>query len=88
MNEEPEDKWVLNEPFAIGAYEAKTHLPRLLRQAQGGKRFVITQRGQPVAELRPLSPALSGAGKRGDLKGSIWMADDFCEPLEEMKDYM
>ena len=26
--------------------------------------------------------------KRGDMKGKIWMADDFCEPLEEMREYM
>ncbi|MGI4726970.1 MAG: DUF2281 domain-containing protein [Janthinobacterium lividum] len=24
----------------------------------------------------------------GELKGSIWMSDDFDEPLDEMKDYM
>jgi prevent-host-death family protein len=37
----------------IGAYLAKTHLPELLRKAQAGQRFVITQRGNPVAELIP-----------------------------------
>ena len=37
----------------IGAYEAKTRLPELLRQVQGGKRFTITNRGVPVAELGP-----------------------------------
>jgi len=25
---------------------------------------------------------------KGSLKGQIWMADDFDEPLEEMKEYM
>jgi prevent-host-death family protein len=42
----------------IGAYEAKTKLPELLREVQGGKRFVITNRGKPVAELGP--PAARG----------------------------
>jgi prevent-host-death family protein len=37
----------------IGAYEAKTHLPRLLERVQQGERFVITRYGQPVAELLP-----------------------------------
>ena len=37
----------------IGAYEAKTKLPELLRQVQAGKRFTITNRGKPVAELGP-----------------------------------
>ena len=37
----------------IGAYEAKTKLPELLRGVQGGKRYIITHRGKPVAELGP-----------------------------------
>lgn len=37
----------------IGAYEAKTHLPEVLRQVQAGGFFTITQRGKPVAELVP-----------------------------------
>ncbi len=37
----------------IGAYEAKTHLPRLLEGVQRGERYVITKHGRPVAELVP-----------------------------------
>jgi len=37
----------------IGAYEAKTKLPELLRQVKAGKRFTITNRGQAVADLVP-----------------------------------
>ncbi len=37
----------------IGAFEAKTKLPQLLREAQAGRRFTITHRGRPVAELGP-----------------------------------
>ena len=37
----------------VGAYEAKTKLPELLRQVQKGHRFTITNRGKPVAELGP-----------------------------------
>lgn len=39
----------------IGAYEAKTHLPRLLERVQKGERFVITKHGRPVAELAPIA---------------------------------
>ena len=38
----------------IGAYEAKTHLPKLLQRVQKGERFVITKHGRPVAELTPV----------------------------------
>ncbi len=39
----------------VGAYEAKTHLPKLLDRVKKGERFVITRHGQPVAELVPIS---------------------------------
>ena len=37
----------------VGAYEAKTKLPELLRQVQAGKRFTITNRGKAIADLVP-----------------------------------
>ncbi len=37
----------------IGAYEAKTRFPELLRQVKAGKRFTITNRGKAVADLVP-----------------------------------
>ena len=39
----------------IGAYDAKTHLPKLLERVEKGERFVITRHGKPVAELIPVS---------------------------------
>jgi prevent-host-death family protein len=38
----------------LGAYEAKTHLPKLLERVQQGERFLITKHGKPVAELVPV----------------------------------
>lgn len=37
----------------IGAYEAKTKLPELLREVKAGKRFTITNRGEAIADLVP-----------------------------------
>lgn len=37
----------------VGAFEAKTNLPRLLKRVQAGERFVITKHNRPVAELIP-----------------------------------
>ena len=37
----------------IGAYEAKTHLPKLLERVQKGERITITKHGVPVAVLQP-----------------------------------
>ena len=38
---------------SIGAYEAKTHLPRLLDEVAKGERITITKHGHPVAVLIP-----------------------------------
>jgi prevent-host-death family protein len=40
----------------IGAYEAKTHLPRLLAEVEAGNSVTITKHGRPVARLVPVSP--------------------------------
>ena len=38
----------------IGAYEAKTHLPRLLERVMRGESLTITRHGRPVARLVPV----------------------------------
>ncbi len=37
----------------VSAYDAKTHLPKLLARVAEGERFVITRHGRPVAQLIP-----------------------------------
>ncbi len=37
----------------VGAYEAKTHLPRLLDEVASGQTITITKHGRPVALLVP-----------------------------------
>ena len=39
----------------VGAYEAKTHLPRLLERVRNGEEFTITKHGVPVARLVPVN---------------------------------
>lgn len=55
-------------PTEIGAYEAKTRLPEVLRQVQAGSCFTITQRGKPVADLVPAGAmarqSMAGAAER------------------------
>jgi prevent-host-death family protein len=38
---------------SVGAYEAKTHLPKLLERVAEGHRITITKHGVPVAVLEP-----------------------------------
>ena len=42
--------------LTVGSYEAKTHLPRLLKQVEKGETVLITNRGIPVARLVPIEP--------------------------------
>jgi prevent-host-death family protein len=54
----------------IGAYEAKTHLPRLLDEVAQGEAITITKHGVAVAVLGPvarpasMTPAQAVAGLR------------------------
>ena len=41
---------------SVGAYEAKTHLPKLLERVAQGDRITITKHGVPVAVLGPYDP--------------------------------
>jgi prevent-host-death family protein len=38
----------------VSVYEAKTHLPRLIRAAERGETVIITRHGKPVAKLAPV----------------------------------
>jgi len=38
----------------VGSYEAKTHLPRLLKRVADGEHIIITKHGKPVAKLVPV----------------------------------
>jgi prevent-host-death family protein len=51
---------VLDQPIwsstmrSVGAYEAKTHLSRLLEEVERGETITITRNGVPVARLVPV----------------------------------
>ncbi len=47
---------------SVGSRELKNRLGRYLRQVRNGATIVVTDRGRPVAELRPLAP-LDGSEK-------------------------
>ena len=62
----------------IGAFEAKTHLPRLLKRVQAGERFVITRHNRPVAELIPFRTP--DAGKIRAAIDDLKAFQKTCEP--------
>jgi prevent-host-death family protein len=40
----------------VGAYEVKTHLPKLLERVMKGERTIIAKHGVPFAVLQPSDP--------------------------------
>ncbi|MCB2149477.1 MAG: type II toxin-antitoxin system prevent-host-death family antitoxin [Deltaproteobacteria bacterium] len=50
----------------VGAYEAKTHLPKLLGRVAKGEHITITRHGVPVAVLHPFD-----SEKNADVKAVI-----------------
>jgi prevent-host-death family protein len=73
-------------PVDIGAFEAKTRLSELLDEVAKGRRYRITKRGKPVAELVPIAEHRRRPTFGSD-RGRIAMRDDFDEPLEEFAGY-
>lgn len=58
-------------------HEAKSQLSKLIELAEKGEEVIIGRAGKPVARLVPYGPTSEGPRKGGQLKGQIWIADDF-----------
>lgn len=50
----------------VGAYDAKTNLPRLLNEVAAGESITITKHGVPVAILVPAKPGRDAAMAAAD----------------------
>lgn len=71
----------------LGAFEAKTHLSRLLDAVEKGEKVYITRRGKRVAQLSAVDEpkkAKFGCAK----SANFYMSPDFDEPLDDFKEYM
>ena len=72
----------VSEPATYNLYEAKTQLSDLVERAAAGETIVIAKAGVPMAHLAPLPAAEKPPLRQpGRLKGKIWIADDFDDPL-------
>jgi prevent-host-death family protein len=70
----------------IGAFEAKTRLSELLERVRQGSVFLITKRGRPIAELRPVTLP-ERRPRFGCDQGRVSMRADFDAPIPDLKDY-
>lgn len=40
--------------FEVGIYEAKSHLPQIVRRVENGEECIVTRRGKAVAKFVPI----------------------------------
>jgi prevent-host-death family protein len=76
----------MEEIVDIGAFEAKTRLSELLEQVGRGRTYRITKRGKPIAELRPIAPAVARP-VFGEDRGRVKIGAHFDAPLEDFEGY-
>ena len=60
----------------VNIHEAKTHLSRLVERAASGEDIIIGKAGRPMARLVAYTERKQPR-KPGQLKGRLWVADDF-----------
>jgi prevent-host-death family protein len=63
--------------------EVKAKFSELVDAASRGDGTIIAKSGTPVAMLVPLDHGKPTPIKFGTLKGKIWIADDFDDPLPD-----
>lgn len=68
-------------------FESKTRFSELVQRVLAGERFFITRRGKRVAELRPVAEEKQPLRRGSARNPGYRMAEDFDQPLEELREY-
>lgn len=63
----------------VNIHYAKTHLSKLIEQAESGEEVVLARNGKPAVKLTPV-PAKKKRSILGAGIGKIWISDDFNSP--------
>jgi prevent-host-death family protein len=66
----------------VNIHEAKTHLSKLVEEANEGKEVIIAKAGKPMARLVPVRTGRKGR-RLGPLAGKFSIPTDFDAPLPE-----
>lgn len=69
----------------VGARELKARLGTYLRTVRSGETLVVTDRGEPVAELRPLKEPLDRKLERLRATGRIGGGSGIMPPFEPIR---
>lgn len=68
----------------INIHHAKTHLSRLIEQAENGEEVVIARNGKPAVKLVPVADE-KPQSLLGALKGKFVLSEDFHLPDPEIE---
>lgn len=63
----------------VNIHYAKTHLSKLIEQAENGEEVILARNGKPAVKLVPV-PAKKTKSLLGAGIGKIWISDDFNSP--------
>jgi len=69
----------------VNIHHAKTHLSKLIAQAENGEEVIIARNGKPVVKLVPVTP-VERKSLFGALKGKFTISEDFHLPDPEIED--
>jgi len=72
---------------AVDLSQAQARLAELVQEAARGEEVILTEGGEPVAKIIPITRA-QGRREFGSARGLIHMAEDFDAPLEDFREYM
>jgi prevent-host-death family protein len=75
-------------------HNAKTNLSKLIERAEAGEEVVIARNGKPVVRLVPVETTADAPRRpdgfpawMGSMKGEIWIAPDFDDNSEIIRDF-
>ena len=69
----------------VGARELKARLGKYLRSVREGQALIVTDRGKPIAELRPIQDDLEGKLAKLRAEGKISGGNGRLRPFEPIR---
>jgi prevent-host-death family protein len=64
-------------------HQAKTHLSRLLKEAEAGKEVIVTRGKKPVAKIVAVDSTFSRASLAGAYEKDVHWDDDAFDPMTD-----
>ncbi len=74
------------ETISISEFKA-TCLAVIERVRRTGTSIIVTKRGEPVAQITSPTPAITGEGWIGSMRGTAELVDDLVEPVSPLTEW-